>query len=291
MPSQDPLAIDRKAPPFDKYRGISWLAPARSGRHSHEHARHQLYVGTGRDNPVRVLIKVTSRPGLVYERDLGNEIMTLNTINRDLPDSRHFPLAYEHGHLDDGRLYLIMSLFDEFPLATIVETEGMSDHLVAHLMAIIEASRAVAEIHRVGIFHVDLNPMNILHRTEKGRPIIRIVDFESSYDRSRHSTGVFYDPPTTPGYSAPELTHQPPDARADLFSLGAVLYTMIAGFGWTWESEVAAAVDADTELDADLKRIIRMSVHTNPEKRQASIDVFRSALAAYLEGIWPGRAW
>ena len=150
---------------------------------------------------------------------------------------------------------------------------------------------ALTELHRLPIFHVDLNPMNILHRTEKGRPIIRIVDFESSYDRSRHSTGVFYDPPTTPGYSAPELTHQPPDARADLFSLGAVLYTMIAGFGWTWESEVAAAVDADTELDAELKRIIRMSVHTNPEKRQASIDVFRSALAAYLEGIWPGRAW
>ena len=102
---------------------------------------------------------------------------------------------------------------------------------------------------------------------------------------------MFYDPPTTPGYSAPELARQPPDARADLFSLGAVLYTMMAGFAWTWERDIGAAVDADTELDAELKDIIRVAVQTNPKRRQASVDVFRSALAAYLEGIWPGRTW
>ena len=150
---------------------------------------------------------------------------------------------------------------------------------------------ALTELHGLPIFHVDLNPMNILHRTEKGRPIIRVVDFESSYDASRHTKGVFYDPPTTPGYSAPELTRQAPDARADLFSLGAVLYTMIAGFGWTWESEVGAAVNADNGLDAELKDIIRSAVHQDPEQRQPSAEVFRSALASYLERIWPGRAW
>ena len=291
MTSQDPIAIDRKAPPFDKYRGISWLAPARSGRHSHEHARHQLYVGTGRENPVRVLIKVTSKPGLVYERDLGNEILTLNTINRDLPDSRHFPLVYEHGHLNDGRLYLVMSLFDEFPLATIVETEGMSDHLVAHLMAIIEASRAVAEIHQVGIFHVDLNPMNILYRTERGRPVVRIIDFESSYDRARHGKGAFYNPPTTPGYTAPEVARQAPDARSDVFSLGAVLHTLVSGDLWVGHESIGPRIKADDTLDVELRDTLLKAVALRPSDRYRTVLAFQKALENYLEGIWPGRSW
>jgi tRNA A-37 threonylcarbamoyl transferase component Bud32 len=48
-------------------------------------------------------------------------------------------------------------------------------------------AKAVSQLHRVGIIHVDLNPMNILHRAEKGRPVIRIVDFESSYEATRYS--------------------------------------------------------------------------------------------------------
>ncbi|MEQ1727086.1 MAG: protein kinase [Vicinamibacterales bacterium] len=287
MPQSD---LDLKLPPFDQVKGVRRLAASRRGAAS-DHARHHLFAAQDKRSGASVLIKLTSKPGLVYQQNLANEIASLTTINRELPDSRYFPVVKAHGSLRDGRAYLISSLFDELPLAATIGTERRPDKMVTHLRTTLEVASALTELHRLPIFHVDLNPMNILHRTEKGRPIIRIVDFESSYDRSRHSTGVFYDPPTTPGYSAPELTHQPPDARADLFSLGAVLYTMIAGFGWTWESEVAAAVDADTELDAELKRIVRMSVHTNPEKRQASIDVFRSALAAYLEGIWPGRSW
>ncbi len=164
--------------------------------------------GPGKKHPVDVLIKVTSKPGRVYEQDLENEIATLGTINRELPDSRYFPHVYRHGHLGDGRLYLVMSLFDEFPLATTIGTEPAPGRLVAHLMAAIEVARALAEIHRLEIFHVDLNPMNILYRTEGGRPVIRLVDFESSYERSRHAQGVFYNPPTTPGYTAPEAARR-----------------------------------------------------------------------------------
>src|SRR5690606_22580428 len=107
-------------------------------------------------------------------------------------DSRYFPFVYEHGHLDDGRLCLIMSLFDEFPLATVVSPERVAGRLVAHVMATLEVARALEEIHQLEIFHVDLNPMNILYRTESGRPVVRLIDFESSYERARHSKGGFY---------------------------------------------------------------------------------------------------
>ena len=162
-----------------------------------------------------------SKPGLVYEHNLTNEIASLTTIGRELPTSRYFPVLLDHGRLDDGRLYLTMSLFDEFPLATSIGTERMPTKVVTHLRTAIEVAKAVSQLHRVGIIHVDLNPMNILHRAEKGRPVIRIVDFESSYEATRYSTGAFYDPPTTTGYSAPEVSSQPPDCSLRLIGLRA----------------------------------------------------------------------
>ena len=280
-----------KTPPFDKYTGIRWLAPARSGRDSYEHARHQLYVGIGRDNRVGVLIKVLSKPGVVYEHDLSNEIATLETINRELPDSRYFPYVYEHGRLDDSRLFLVESLFDEFPLSTKIDSGPAPERLVAHLMIAIEVARALEEIHGLEIFHVDLNPMNILYRAERGRPVIRIVDFESSFERARHTTGGFYSPPTTPGFTAPEVARGVPDARSDLFSLGAVLHTMVAGNQWVAERSLTPRIESNDTIDQDLRDMLLKAVALDPDDRYGSVAEFRTALSTYLETIWPGRAW
>ena len=152
------------------------------------------------------------------------------TINGSLPESQYFPVVREHGKLRDGRVYIIASFFHEFPLATAIGQEPIPGRTVAYIRTAMEIARALGELHRLKIYHVDLNPMNILLRLAHGRPIIRIIDFESSYEWARHSAGVFYNPPNTPGYSAPEIFRQPPDARSDVFSLGAVLYTMLAGY-------------------------------------------------------------
>ena len=283
--------IDCTSPPFDKFAGIHRLAIRRSGHASMAHARHQLYVARDKRTRANVLIKATSKPGIVYERELLNELATLLTVNRELPHSRYFPVVGEHGRLADGRVYLTMSCFDEWPLATMIDVERNPAKHVAHLLATIEIARAMAALHRLRIWHVDLNPMNILCRWENGKPVIRIVDFESAYEAARHGAGVFYNPPTTSGYTAPELSRQPPDARADVFSLGAVLYTMLAGFGWTWVTDVHQCVEADAELATELKEILLTAVDEDSGRRYRSIADLRSALAAYLERIWPGRSW
>ena len=82
------------------------------------------------------------------EHNLANEIATLSTINRELPDSRYFPLLWDHGRLADGRVFLIMSLFDEWPLATTIGPERMPDRLVAHLRTSLEVATAVASLAR-----------------------------------------------------------------------------------------------------------------------------------------------
>jgi serine/threonine protein kinase len=287
MSNGPPIDIDSKWPPFDRFSGIHRLAAARSGHVSAEHARHQLYVARDRSTRTNVLIKVTTKSGVVYEHDLTNEIASLSTINRELPESRYFPVLGEHGRLRDGRVYLTMSCFDEWPLATSISAERLVTRHLAYLRATIEAATALTELHRLQIWHVDLNPMNILCRWERGQPVIRIVDFESSYETARHSRGVFYNPPTTSGYVAPELPDRAPDARSDVFSLGAVLYTMLAGHGWTLAADAVQAVDADRDVAPALKEILLTAVDPDPARRYASSAELRAALTAYVERTWP----
>ena len=291
MQPSEPIEVDVKSPPFDQFKHVRWLGVERSGRESVAHVRHHLYVGRDKRSPVDLLIKLTSKPGLVYQQNLTNEIATLATINTELPGSRYFPVVREHGRLRDGRVYLISTLFNEFPLASAISAEPVPAKTVSHLRTAIEISRALTQLHALQIFHVDLNPMNILYQAEKGKPVIRIVDFESSYELKRHAAGEFYSPPTTPGFSAPEVTHGGPDARSDLFSLGAVLYTMLAGYGWTWEKEIDTCVEADQEIDQELKEILLSAVNTDPRRRYLSVQEFQVALVAFLERIWPGRSW
>jgi serine/threonine protein kinase len=291
MPRRDAIDSELHTPRFERFRNIQRLGADRSGHASVEHVRHQLYVARDTQSRANVLIKLTTKPGLVYQRTLTNEIETLTTINRELPDSRVFPVLWDHGTLPDGRAFLVMSLFDEWPLATTIGPERRPERLVAHVRTALAVAEALGDLHRLQIFHVDLNPMNILFRWEGDSPIIRIIDFESAYEVARHAAGVFYSPPTTSGFSAPEVAGSRPDARADVYSLGAVLYTMIAGYDWSFASELGPTVAADGEVDPDLKAILVRAAAREPERRYASMQALQDPLRAYLESIWPGRSW
>jgi serine/threonine protein kinase len=289
MAGREPLA-ELQSPRLKRLRNVHRLGKERSGHASDDHVRHRLFVGQDRETNARALLKVTTRPGIVYEQNLVNEAGVLSTINRELAASRHFPLLLDHGRLRDGRMFVLMSFFDEWPLATTIGPERRPDRLVGHLRTSIEVGAALAALHRIGIYHVDLNPMNVLYRSDKGVPVIRIVDFESAYEVARHGNGVFYNPPTTSGFTAPEVSGQAPDRRADVFSLGAVLYTMIAGYQWTWGEEVSASIVADEGMDSHLRSILLAAVDRTPALRHSSVEEMCDALAAYLESIWPGRS-
>ncbi len=180
LATRGPTDVDTKSPPFDRLKSLRRLGPDRGGRDSGEHARHHLLVGYDPRSRANVLIKLTSKPGLVYQQNLTNEIACLSTINREHPESRYFPLVLEHGALPDSRIYLVTTLFDELPLATSIGTDPVAARTLAHVRTALEIAKALETLHRLDIFHVDLNPMNVLSRIERGAPVIRIVDFESS---------------------------------------------------------------------------------------------------------------
>ena len=81
-----------------------------------------------------------------------------------------------------------------------------------------------------------------------------------------------------------------PDGRADVFSLGWVLYTLIAGYGWAWQVGTSETIEADAKIDAELKTILLTAVEQDVDRRYPSIGEMSAALAVYLESIWPGRA-
>lgn len=289
MAGRDVFPAELQSPRLKRLRNVQRLGTERSGHASEEHVRHQLYVGQDAETNSRALVKITTRPGLVYEQNLVNEAAVLSTINSALPTSQHFPLLLDHGRVRDGRMFVLMSFFDEWPLAMTIGEERRADRLVGYLRTSLAVGTALASLHRIGIVHVDLNPMNILYRLDRGNPVIRIVDFESAYEVTRHGNGVSYSPPTTSGFSSPEVSRAP-DRRADVFSLGTVLYTMIAGYQWTMGDEVSSAIAAEREMDGELQQILLTAVDRTPARRHQSIEILCAAIAAYLESIWPARS-
>lgn len=94
----------------------------------------------------------------------------------------------------------------------------------------------VAAAHRQNIVHRDLKPLNIM--TQQGQPVaegLKILDFGLAKIKSGELLGSFVQAKTSglmgsPFYMAPEQwSDEEPDARADIYSLGIILYQMLAG--------------------------------------------------------------
>jgi serine/threonine-protein kinase len=161
--------------------------------------------------------------------------------------------VFDYGEADKI-VYLVMEYVDGESLSTIIARDGALDPRRA-----IDIARQVADglsaAHELGIVHRDLKPDNvILTHTRGGKEIAKVVDFgiakaiaEAPQDALTRSGLVI----GTPEYMSPEqLLGDPVDERADIYSLGCILYQMITG---------AQAFTADTR-----EQMIRRRLHEAP---------------------------
>jgi tetratricopeptide (TPR) repeat protein len=165
------------------------------------------------------------------------------------------------------------------------------------LETFLELCDAVQHAHANGVLHCDLKPSNVLVDTA-GHP--RVLDFGLAHlyrpgevPQSR-SEGL-----GTPAYAAPEQLRPGaprPDARADVFSLGAILFELLTAqrlrSGSDWEivaqaAEVAAPpkrLPRNATLDGELEAIVERSIAPEPERRYQSAGELAADLRRYLEG-------
>jgi serine/threonine protein kinase len=132
--------------------------------------------------------------------------------------------VYEYGD-DGGVTYIAMEFLEGVDLREAIRAKALG-HLGRKLEVMEQISEGVASAHAKGIVHRDLKPGNV-HIQPSGH--IKILDFglaklgASELTRSGTVMG-------TPHYMSPEqLRGQKADARADVFSLGAIFYEILSG--------------------------------------------------------------
>lgn len=127
--------------------------------------------------------------------------------------------------VDGDRVYLVIEYIEGQTLADVMD-EGPLEHGEAVRIAI-RVAAALAHAHERGIVHRDIKPANVL-LGEDGA--VKVTDFgiaKAALDTSLTATGRVMG---TAAYVAPEqLRGRPVDARADLYSLGLVLYEAVTG--------------------------------------------------------------
>ncbi len=149
--------------------------------------------------------------------------------------SEHVTQVLDAGQLEDGVPYIAMELLDGMDLARIAKERGALP--VAEACDYVhQACAGVGEAHALGMVHRDVKLANLfVVRTPRG-PLVKVLDFGCAKAERVGTTSVAH--PTadgawlgTPRCMAPEqlVSSRDVDARTDVWALGVVLYTLLAG--------------------------------------------------------------
>ncbi|XP_029326962.1 ribosomal protein S6 kinase alpha-2 isoform X1 [Mus caroli] len=192
---------------------------------------------------------------------------------------------------DDGKyVYLVMELMRGGELLDrILRQRCFSEREASDVLYTI--ARTMDYLHSQGVVHRDLKPSNILYVDESGNPeSIRICDFGFA-KQLRAENGLLMTPCYTANFVAPEvLKRQGYDAACDVWSLGILLYTMLAGFTPfangpdDTPEEILARIGSgkyalsggnwDSISDA-AKDVVSKMLHVDPQQRLTAVQVLK----------------
>lgn len=210
---------------------------------------------------------------------------------------------YDYGHTADGIFYYAMELLDGLDLQAVVDQEGpMSPVRARHVLMQIAGS--LAEAHAVGLVHRDVKPANVLLclRPEQG-DVAKVLDFGLVKDLGDDPTrSLTYANAVvgTPLYISPEGIQRPQevDARADLYSFGALAYFLVTGrppfLGGSMvevcmhhlQSTPERPTSIVRDLPIELERVILSCLAKDPAERPESAAELRRALARIELADW-----
>ena len=205
--------------------------------------------------------------------------------------------VFDYG-LDQGLLFLAMERVSGETLDALLQREGAlpasrAVGLVVQVLEVLEAA------HALGIVHRDLKPANLFLVPHPAGERVKVLDFGlAALDGPEHARltqeGMAMG---TPGFMSPEqMRGLPVDGRSDLYSLGCVLYELLAGFApfpSMPSAEMAAAhlykpipslreVRLGPSVSEALEAVVMKALEKRPEARPVDAAAMRRALLTVL---------
>ena len=228
-------------------------------------------------------------------RRLEREAITAGSIDH--------PNILQIVNLDEtpgGRVFLVCELLEGHDLARLI-CEGPVDLSVAFRIVVSIAS-ALARTHAEGIIHRDLKPENVFLHGKEGDVVVKVLDFGvSKMDAGEEGIRLTEAGAVlgTPAYMSPEGTEGRTDLdrRADVYSLGVILYEMATGdLPFSGSSAVDVMIKHVNDplepptarrpgLPPGLDGICLKAMAKSPDERYQSMDELADAVRALAEEL------
>jgi TolB-like protein len=205
---------------------------------------------------------------------------------------------HEIGEAADDRMYIAMAFYEGESLREKIKQGPLKQEEALGIA--IQAATGMAKAHQKGIVHRDIKPANLLVTSDG---VVKVVDFglaklAGQVKLTREGTTV-----GTVAYMSPEQAKgEAVDQRTDIWSLGVVLYEMLAGglpFKGDYEQTLIHSIlEREPErlsrlrkdLPAGLENIVFKALAKKPADRYQSMDELVEDLRSVAEGLQPVRA-
>ncbi len=244
----------------------------------------------------RVVIRILS-PAMCDAKEIERFRREARTLAK--LESEHVARIFDVGTEGDGTFYFVRQYLEGQDLAAYLKKRGRLP-LPEAVLYVLQAAEAMAETHSHQIILREMQPQHLFLTQRLGVSLVKVVDFGTAKllrDAAAPGAGGELTATTMFGlspYSSPELVRKAKnvDVRTDIWSLGAILYELLAGKP-PFQGEMAALMLAITkddpvpltqlrpDLPRELDQVIGWCLAKDVDRRFGGVHAFAHALLPY----------